>query len=133
MKDQAESIKDMISKAEEAEKNKDYINAMRLYKEVLEQDNLYTQAYNKLMKLYRQSKEYKKELSIINKGIKAFETYYHKHQPRHSKSINDISQKLNKAFGLIDKKGIKTYNPEPIGKWQKRKAIVEKKLNKIKL
>ncbi len=128
MEDQQESIKDIIGKAGEAEKNKDYANAIALYKEVLQHDDLYTQAYNRLMKLYRQTRDYKKELAIINKGIKAFETYYNKRQPKHPKSINDISEKLNKAFGLIDKKGVKTYNPEPIGTWQKRKVVVEKKL-----
>lgn len=102
MEHQGKSIKDIIMNAEESEKNKDYTDAIELYKAALEQDNLYTVAYDRLMKLYRQSKNYKKELAIINKGIK--------------------------AFGLIDKKGNKTYNPEPIGKWQKRKAIVEKKL-----
>ena len=123
-----ESIKDIIGKAEEAEKNKDTSSAIQLYKEALQHDDLYTLAYDRLMKLYRQSKDYKKELAIINKGIRAFEAYYHKHRQKHSKAINDISEKLNKAFGLIDKKGIKTYNPEPIGKWQKRKEVVEKKL-----
>jgi len=38
--------------------------------------------------------------------------------------------KLNKSFGLVDKKGTKLYSPEPIGRWQKRKEIVEKKLSK---
>jgi phage shock protein A len=128
MEDKKASIKDIISKAEEAEKNKDNSLAIQLYKEVLEHDDLYTLAYDRLMKLHRQGKDYKKELAVINKGIRAFETYYRKRQPKHSKTISDISQKLNKAFGLVDKQGIKTYNPEPIGKWQKRKAVVEKKL-----
>ena len=128
MEDKEASIKDIIGKAEEAEKNKDTDSAIKLYKEVLQHDDLYILAYNRLMKLYRQSKDYKKELAIINKAIKAYEAYYRKHRPKHSKTINELSEKLNKAFGLIDKKGIKTYNPEPIGNWQKRKAVVEKKL-----
>lgn len=122
------SIKDILVTAAEAEKNKDNANAIKLYKEILQQDNLYIQAYDRLMKLYRQGKDYKKELAIIDKGIKAYETYYRKLQPKHSKTISDLSAKLNKAFGFIDKKGNKTYSPEPIGKWQKRRVIVEKKL-----
>ena len=128
MEDKEASIKDIIGKAEEAEKNKNTGSAIKLYQEVLQQDDLYILAYNRLMKLYRQSKDYKKELAIINKAIKAYEAYYRKHRPKHSKAISELSEKLNKAFGLIDKKGIKTYNPEPIGNWQKRKAVVEKKL-----
>ncbi len=122
------SIKDILAAATEAEKNKDNADAIKLYKEILQRDNLYIQAYDRLMKLYRQGKDYKKELAIINKGIKAYETYYRKLQPKHSKTINELSAKLNKAFGFTDKKGNKTYNPEPIGKWQKRKATVEKRL-----
>jgi hypothetical protein len=128
MQDKEASIKDIIDKAGEAEKNKDTGSAIKLYKEVLQHDDLYIQAYNRLMKLYRQSKEYKKELAIIIKAIKVYEAYYRRHRPKHSKTISELSEKLNKAFGFIDKKGIKTYNPEPIGKWQKRKAVVEKKL-----
>ena len=99
MGDKRESIKNSIGKAEDAEKNKDAGKATRLYKEELQHDDLYTLAYDRLMKLYRQSKEYKKEPAIINKGTRAFETYYCKHQQKHSKSITDISEKLNKAFG----------------------------------
>ena len=128
MEDKEASVKDIIGKAQGLEKNKDNSSAIKLYIEVLQHDDLYIQAYDSLMKLYRQGKEYKKELAIINKAIKAYETYYRKHRPKHSKTINELSEKLNKAFGLIDKKGIKTYHPEPIGKWQKRKAVVEKKL-----
>jgi tetratricopeptide (TPR) repeat protein len=128
MENKEASIKDIIGRAEEAEKNKDTSGAIKLYKEILQHDDLYILAYNRLMKLYRQHKDYKKELAIINKAIKVYELYYYKHQPKHSKTISELSNKLNKAFGLVDKKGIKTYSPEPIGKWQKRKAVVEKKL-----
>ena len=100
MEDEEASIKDIIGKAEEAEKNKDNSSAIELYKEVLQHDDLYIQAYDRLMKLYRQSKEYKKELAIINKAIKAYEAYYCRHQPKHSKTISELSEKLNKDLGL---------------------------------
>ena len=128
MEENKTSIKAIIAKAEEAENNKDSNDAIRLYKEVLEHDDLYIQAYDRLMKLYRQGKDYKREMTIINKGIKAYETYYSKQKTKHTKSVNELSEKLNKAFGFVDKKGIKTYYPEPIGRWQKRKAVVEKRL-----
>ena len=107
MEDKEPSIKDIIGRAEEAEKNKDTSSAIKLYKEILQHDDLYIQAYNKLMKLYRQTKDYKPELAIINKAIRAYETWYRKHQPKHSKTVSELSNKLNKAFGLVDKKGIK--------------------------
>jgi hypothetical protein len=44
--------------------------------------------------------------------------------------VDALSAKLNKSLGLVDKKGTKLYSPEPIGKWQKRKKVVNKKLEK---
>ncbi len=128
MEEKTESIKDLVARAEAAEKNNDPSNTIALYKNITERDKLNIVAYDKLMKLFRKSKEYKKELSIINKAVKAYEAYYKKHKPKHSKTVDTISSKLNKSFGLVDKKGINVYDPEPIGKWKKRRLIVEKKL-----
>ncbi len=128
MNDQAPSIKELHQQAAEAEANGDAAAAIQLYKEIVQQDALHIDAYNSLMKLYRRAKDYKKELAIINKAIKSYEAYYKKHKPHHSKSIDDISRKLNKAFGLTDKKGEELYSPEPLGTWKKRKAVVEKRI-----
>ena len=124
------SINDLLSKAEEARKNKDDPLAIQLYRQVLEIDSMQIPAYNALMKIYRQEKAYKKELAIINAGIKVYEKYYKVHSGKHTKEVDALSAKLNKSLGLVDKKGTKFYSPEPIGKWQKRKEIVEKKLEK---
>ena len=129
MTEENASLKDIFSKAEEAEEKKDNSKAIDLYKNITEKDSLNIPAYDKLMKLFRRSKEYKKELSIINKAIKAYEAYYKKHKPTHSKTVDEISKKLNKSFGLTDKKGNAVYDPEPLGKWKKRKLIVQKKLD----
>lgn len=122
------SIKELMSNAQEAEKSKNNDVAIKIYVEVLQHEPLQIIAYNRLLKLYGQSKAFKKELAIINKAIKSYENYYRSLQPRHNKSISQLSEKLNKAFGLVNKKGVTTYNPEPIGSWQKRKEIVEKKI-----
>ncbi len=82
------------------------------------------------MKLYRKSKDYKKELAIINKALKAYRAYYKTQQPAYSKKIDELSARLNISLGLTDKKGSSLYEPEPLGKWNKRKIIVEKKLDK---
>ena len=124
MEDKNDSVKGLLLKAEEAESNDDKNLAIKLYGDILKQDPLHIQSYNSLMKIYRRNKEYKKELSTINAGIKAYEKFYQKH----SKKKSDISQKLNKSIGLVDKKGTSVYMPEPIGGWLKRKAVVEKKL-----
>jgi tetratricopeptide (TPR) repeat protein len=124
------SVKDLHEQAAEAEENKDAALAIQLYKQIVAQDALNIPAYNSLMKLYRSGKDYKKELAIIDKAIKNYEAYYRKHQPKHNKKIDDISRKLNKAFGLTDKKGNAVYNPEPNGRWKNRKLVVEKRLDK---
>lgn len=122
------SVKELHGQAAEAEAGKDNASAIKLYKQIIAKDALNTDAYNSLMKLYRRSKAYKKELAIINKAIKNYEAYYRRHQPKHSKKIDDISRKLNKAFGLTDKKGNAVYSPEPIGGWKKRKLVVERRV-----
>ena len=124
------SINDLLSEAEEARKNKDNALAIQLYRQVLKMDSMQIPAYDALMKIYRQEKAYKKELAIINSGIKVYEKYYKDHSGKHTKEVKAISEKLNKSFGLVDKKGTKLYNPEPIGRWQSRKEIVNKKLAK---
>ena len=124
------SINDRLSKADEARKNNDNPLAVKLYREILKMDPMQIPAYDALMKIYRKEKEYKKELSIINSGIKVYEKYYKEHSGKHTKEVQSLSEKLNKSFGLVDKKGAKLYYPEPIGKWQGRKEVVNKKLTK---
>ena len=123
------SVNDLTSKAGEAEKS-DPSLAIELYHQILKTDPLQTHAYDRLMIIYRKEKNYKKELSIINSGIKTYEKFYKDQLGKPSKKISEISQKLNKAFHLIDKKGKSFYEPEPISRWQKRKQTVEKKTKK---
>ncbi|MGN6297168.1 MAG: hypothetical protein ACTHM7_10345 [Ginsengibacter sp.] len=123
------SMNELTSKAAEAEKTDPSV-AIELYHRILETDPLQAHAYDRLMILYRRDKNYKKELSIINEGIKIFEKFYKAQSGKPSKKISDISKKLNKAFHLVDKQGNSLYAPEPIDRWQKRKKVVEKKMGK---
>ena len=127
MADEELSIKEIIAKAEEAEATKNNILAIDLYKKIIKTDNLNIYVYDRLMKIFRQSKDYKKELVIINNGIKAYELFYKRGLKTKSKTVSEISQKLNKSFGLTDKEGNNIYNPEPIARWKKRKINVEKR------
>lgn len=122
------TLKEILSEAREAEDTENIQDAIRLYQEAINTDQLNEHAYNRLMMLFRRQKEYKKELGIIKAGIKAFEEFYESKIPNKSKTITAISNKLNKVFGLADKKGNKIYSPEPIARWKKRKLIVEKKI-----
>jgi hypothetical protein len=46
---------------------------------------------------------------------------------KHSKKINEISSKLNKAFHLVDKKGSSLYAPEPIDRWEKERESLKRR------
>ena len=126
--DEELSIKELISKAGEAEATKNNSLALGLYNKAIKKDRLNIYAYDRLMKILRQLKDYKKELAVIDKGIKAYEQLYKSKMKKRSGKISEISQKLNRSFGLTDKKGNNIYDPEPIARWKKRKINVEKKL-----
>ena len=115
MEDKEPSIHDLLLKAEEARKNKDNPIATGLYNENLRIDPLRTPAYNALMKIFRKEKAYKKELKIINTAIKVYEKYYNDNSGKHSKQVKMISEKLNKSFGFVDKKGAKLYQRAVVG------------------
>lgn len=125
------SITELTSRAAEAE-NTDPALAADLYHQVLKKDPLQTHAYDRLMILYRKEKNYKKELSVIDSGIKTFERFYKEQLGKPSRKISEISKQLNKAFHLVDKKGNSLYTPVPIDRWLKRKEVVEKKMEKLK-
>ena len=123
------TLKQTIKEAQQAEEKEDISLAIKDYEEAIQKNPLAERAYDRLMILYRKDKNYKKELQLINSGIKAFEKFY-KSRKSNSKKIADISKKLNRSFGFTDKKGNAVYDPEPIARWKKRKITVEKRLKK---
>ena len=120
----------LLKKASELERNGELDEAASLYENVIKADPHRETAYNRLMIILRKQKAYKKELALINKGIKVFKDFY---EPRSKKSFNrkveQISKVLLQSTGLADKKGAPLFQKEPIGHWTRRKQIVEKKLN----
>jgi tetratricopeptide (TPR) repeat protein len=124
-----ETLKDILSHAKELEHEQNIEEAIALYKKAIKKDTLSEDAYNRLMILFRKQKDYKQELHIIKEAIKVFKEFYDAQIPNKSRTITELSNKLNRSTGLADKKGNTLYNPEPIAAWKKRKTIVEKKLN----
>lgn len=123
------TLKQTIKEAQQAEEKEDVSLAIKDYEEAIQKDPLAKRAYDRLMILYRKDKNYKKELRLINSGIKAFESFY-RSKKSNSRKIAEISKKLNRSFGFTDKKGNAVYEPEPIARWKKRKINVEKKIKK---
>jgi hypothetical protein len=94
--------------------------------------------YDRLMIYYRKHKEYKKELSLINKALKIFADHFKKQADeilavaKSGAAIKRLSAKINKSAGLVDKKGYPHYMPEPILRWLKRKKTVQEKIHRSK-
>jgi tetratricopeptide (TPR) repeat protein len=122
---------ELVKDGRTAEAANDLEAAASLYEKAIKNDPLQENVYDRLMIIYRKLKQYKAELRIINAGIKAYENYYKpKARGVKAKRVEEISLALLKSTGLTDKKGNHMYDPEPIGKWKKRKLVVEKKVKK---
>ena len=126
---EVKTVKETIAQAKAAEEGERPATAVEFCEQALQLDQLNEYAYNRLMIIYRKLKDKKKELQIINTAIKAYQKFYSS-KKRTTKSITEISNKLNKSFGLADKKGTALYTPEPIATWQKRKELLERKKKK---
>jgi hypothetical protein len=90
--------------------------------------------YDRLMIHYRKEKAYKEELKVIRKGIATLQKFYTKQQRSSLKKINpkitELSSKIGRSTGLLDKKGKDVYLPEPLPRWIKRQAVVEQKIKR---
>jgi hypothetical protein len=118
-----------LAKARELEAEGELKDAAGYYEKVLKVYSTDENIYNRLMIIYRKLREYKKELTIIDTGIKEFSALYNSGKSS-NKKIATLSRALLKSTGLIDKKGEAVYEQEPIAKWKKRRAVVKKKLEK---
>jgi tetratricopeptide (TPR) repeat protein len=123
---------ELFAEAKDKEAAGEWKDAIALYEQLIKLHPLEEKAYDRIMIAYRKLKEPRKELNAIKSGIDAFEELYKKNKKTPDKKVIRISRALQKATGLLDRKGESIYRPEPIGRWLKRKAVVEKQLNKKK-
>jgi tetratricopeptide (TPR) repeat protein len=115
-----------------AEREGLFNDAISLYEEAIKQNPIEDKPYNRLMTLYRQEKEYEKELKVINKALKLYQDFYD-HRPERIVGKNSKAARLSKALlQAVDgkKKKSEPYYPAPVPAWIKRKSVVEKKLGK---
>lgn len=120
-----------IQKGREAESEDRPEEAAKYYEFAVKEKIVNEFPFDRLMIIYRKLKKYKEELRIIEKGIRLFEEQYKKSSRKNSakqQQISALSNAFLKTAGLKDKKGNLLYTPEPIGRWMKRKVVVEKKL-----
>ena len=123
---------ELFADAKAKEATGEWKEAAAVYEKLIKLHPLEEKAYDRLMISYRKLKEPKKELQVIKTAIDSFEELYKKNKKTPDKKVIHISKVLQKSMGLLDKKGESLYRPEPIGRWLKRKTVVEKLLKKKK-
>jgi tetratricopeptide (TPR) repeat protein len=121
-------VHQLYEKPDALQEKEDPAAAVKTYEAILKKDDLNINAYNRLMIVYRKLKEYKKEATLIRKAITAYEAFYKKHQPSHSKKVISLSKALAKSTGLTGRAGKALYDPEPIAGWKKRLENLKKKI-----
>lgn len=131
-KDLPLSRHELFAHAKDREAAGEWKEASAIYEKLLGMHSLEEKAYDRLMIVYRKLKEPGKELKTIKAGIAAFEELYKRDKKTPDRKIIQISRALQKATGLLDRNGDSLYRPEPIGRWSKRKTVVEKLLKKKK-
>jgi len=127
----AKYYSEYVSEAKLAEQEGDLETAIEAYEQAVRQEPLDELPYNRLLVLYRKSKDYKKELRIVNRALKVFTGFYDK---RKGKAFGRNAKALQTGKALLKalegKKKDESYYPEPISKWMKRKEVIEKRLQK---
>ena len=117
----------LIKQAKEAEKEDDINTATALYEKAIKQKPVLELPYARLMVIYRKEKDYQKELNTIKKALDVFtEVYNKKKGATNTAKVASLSKALLKSLGV--KSTDENFYPEPMAKWLKRKAVVEKKL-----
>lgn len=107
--------------------NLSVVGSTDYYQNIIKTNPKDQKAYDRLMILYRQQKEYKKELQIINTAIKVFDKILTPAKSKGNK-VNALSNQLNKALGLVDNKGKALFEQQPLSTWRRRREIVLKKI-----
>jgi hypothetical protein len=122
---------ELFAKAKEKEVAGEWEQAATFYEKLIKLNTLNEKPYDRLMIVYRKLKEPKKELNIIKEGIAVFENLYSRKHKTPDKKVIQLSKVLQKATGLVDKKGNSLYEAEPLGRWKRRKRVVERILEKL--
>lgn len=123
-----EGVADWKEAGRLAETAGDWAKAVSVYTKAIRTGAYQSYAYARLMIAYRRMKAYTKEKEVIDAAIAMQERLHGPRLKKPAKKIVDLSAKLNRAFGLTDRKGNNLYDPEPIARLKKRKQWVEKKI-----
>ena len=119
-----------LKEARQKEKEADLKTAEKLYQAVIKLNSGEYLAYDRLMIIYRRQQEIKKELDIIDTAIQNLKTHHLERQNawiEKNETAAGLSRDLAISLGLMDHEGL-PLSPDPLlDKWQKRKALLEKR------
>lgn len=125
-----QSAHDWLVLAKNYEEEDELAKAAMAYEKALKTRKREEKIYDRLMILYRKLKDPQNELRVVNAGINTFEQTYNRTHRSPGKRISNLSRALLKATGLVSKKGESLYQPQPLGRWKKRKLTILNKLKK---
>ncbi|HMH32514.1 MAG TPA: bacterial transcriptional activator domain-containing protein [Puia sp.] len=115
-----------LREAREMESGEDPEMAVAEYQKIIRAHPLKEEAYERLMIIYRKTKQHKKESAIISKAIRTFEKGKRKAAPgSNDRTVTRLSNAISKATGLLDKKGTPLYQAQPMARWRKRQRTVD--------
>jgi|GEM_PF-3260256 len=117
------SIKERFFKARLLEKQEDLQGAAEIYKGILSSDAFNTDAYNRLMIIYRRQRKYRDELAIIRQAIRSFKQKAATAQQewkRENRKAAMISRELAQSLGLLA-----GYEDPQVTLWRKRNPLLK--------
>jgi len=116
-----------LREAREMESDESPEMAIAEYQKIIRAHPLREEAYDRLMIIYRKTKEHKKESAIISKAIRTFEKG--KRPAANSskdRTVARLSNAISKATGLLDKNGKPLYEAQPMARWRKRQITINR-------
>lgn len=119
--------KELAAEAKAMEAAGDTKSALKLYTKLSRLRPSDTGVYHRMAILHRKEKDYTSEMQVVEKALAALQKIYTRTAEANS-TVKKISARINRAFGMVDRKGNPLFDPEPVIKWKRRKAIVAKKI-----
>ena len=124
---------DLIAKARQLEQEEKLEEAAPLYEKVVLQAPLNEGAINRLLIIYRKLKEYRKEMQLLNKAIKAGSSKMQEQQTAWSKkhpAAAKASKLLLRTLGGVKTNTAPVYEATTVRTWRKRKENLAKRIKK---
>ncbi len=124
-----QAIMDDWQRARQFEQEGEWEKAIRIYQRLLKTQPLNEKLYDRLMIIYRKTKNYQKEKEIITTAIRVYEKFYKENERTAvTKKVAVISKALLRSLQMTDEKGRPSPQRETVKRWTKRKQWVQNRL-----